>query len=147
MTNILESWYGQRERDSDPQSCRLASKVHPDKCILRMVDTKKNILTGHKAKLLGHRTRKKGKSYLVFFWLNIGSLGNTQTPKRCATGRCWPLYIFQCTSLHRSFLEVDLKWWPKVSLTCAVTTLSQEPSWGGERSHSFSVFHLKLWFP
>lgn len=66
-----------RERDSDPQSFRLASKVHTGKCILQMLETKKYILTGHKAKVLGHRTGKKEKLYLVFFWLNIGSLGTT----------------------------------------------------------------------
>lgn len=39
--------------------------VHPGKCILQFTDTRE-ILTGHKAKFLGHRTRRKEKLHLVF---------------------------------------------------------------------------------
>ena len=48
-----ERWGGEGERESglDPQSFQLA--------------TEKNILTGHKAKLLAHRIRQKEKN-LVF---------------------------------------------------------------------------------
>lgn len=43
---------GQREEGLDPQPIQLATKY-----TLWMVETKENIPIGHKAKLLGHRTR------------------------------------------------------------------------------------------
>lgn len=49
----------ERERKADPQSIQLATKVHPSKYTLQMVETKEIILTSHKVKLLGHRTRPK----------------------------------------------------------------------------------------
>lgn len=40
--------------------------MHPSKHTLQMAETKENILIGHKAKFLGHRTRQKEKLHPVF---------------------------------------------------------------------------------
>lgn len=42
---------GERVRVRFPQSFRLATKVYPGKYTLQMMETKENILIGHKAKL------------------------------------------------------------------------------------------------
>lgn len=44
----------------------LGTKVNPSKCTLRMMETRDNVLIGHKAKLLEHKTRQKEKLHLVF---------------------------------------------------------------------------------
>ena len=50
MTNSPESLAQPDKNSSEPQSTRLATKVHSGKCTFRMVETKEKILTGHKAK-------------------------------------------------------------------------------------------------
>lgn len=57
------------------------------------METKKNILNGHKAKLLGHRI--KGKKTIQFFlWLSLGSLGTTLIPgKLMLLIVCFTVYL------------------------------------------------------
>jgi len=55
MTNSPESWHG---RETIGFLVFLATKVHPWKYSFQMADTRKNVLTGHHAKLLGHGKRE-----------------------------------------------------------------------------------------
>lgn len=64
MINNPKSWHswnggsrGKTESESDSQSVGLATKVHPNKCTIWMVETIENVLISHKAKLLGYRRR------------------------------------------------------------------------------------------
>lgn len=44
----------------------LATKEHPGKCTLWIAETRENVLTSYKTKLLGHRTRWKEKLHSIF---------------------------------------------------------------------------------
>ena len=69
MTNTPDSWHSQRqtERERERKQVRVGSlvylviKVSLGRYISKWRrKTKKNVLTGHKAKLLGYRTRQQG---------------------------------------------------------------------------------------
>lgn len=70
MTNFPESWHGQ----TDHAACNCVSRVPclldwPARCspvsvLFQVAETSENMPMGHKAKLLGHRTRRKEEFYI-----------------------------------------------------------------------------------
>ena len=87
LTNVPRAdTAGQREcclwlHVSELQSTWLARRCTTVKCTLRMAETRENILTGHRAKTSGHRTRRKEKPHSVF---------TKRTHSKVCLNRRWP---------------------------------------------------------
>ena len=69
---------GQRQRERPRERLGfllcLATRLPSGKYRFQMVEIRENILIGHKAKLIGYRTKRKKKPHSLFFWLCLGLL-------------------------------------------------------------------------
>lgn len=69
ITNSPESWLGQTKRVLLGTPVYLTDhQTHPSKCSFQMVETKENILTGQKVKLLVHRMTQQTKGNNDHLW-------------------------------------------------------------------------------
>lgn len=121
LIGFAHHWLAKRQRAKETERERekpgegpgflfcLHTKLSPGKYSFQMVETRENVLIGHKAKIVGYRMKRRKQPHSFFLWLRFGSLVGAFISKADVPwgwGLCGAL---QYTSLHWCSLQ-DGKW-------------------------------------